>query len=267
MNSPGSLLDQIRVLENQSDSERFNQIIHWLQQWDIAPEVHEYATGRNIIIPSGKERRIGLGAHFDTVPGSPGANDNGSAIVVALEITRRLQQQPLGNPGVDVFIFDEEETGLLGSKAYLRQYGLNGMEAFLNLEMVGMGKHFALWPLNQRYRGHLLQTFEQTATNRGIINQRFDRILNTADHASFMAHGLNDCFSLTVISDGDIEAAQHYYKAMEFAVDDQTLYEILLKAPLFEHYHQSSDRSAHLSEQTLQMTVDTIWETFVNFQV
>lgn len=58
-----------------------------------------------------------LAAHYDTVEGSPGADDNASAIAVLLETARRLR-------GVDrvrevhCIAFCLEEEGLLGSLAY-----------------------------------------------------------------------------------------------------------------------------------------------------
>ena len=36
-----------------------------------------------------------LGAHYDTVPGSPGADDNASAIAVLLEVARNIQTVPV----------------------------------------------------------------------------------------------------------------------------------------------------------------------------
>ena len=35
-----------------------------------------------------------VGAHYDTVPGSPGANDNGSGVVTVLELARRFARRP-----------------------------------------------------------------------------------------------------------------------------------------------------------------------------
>ncbi|MBI5776398.1 MAG: M28 family peptidase, partial [Nitrospirae bacterium] len=58
-----------------------------------------------------------LAAHYDTVEGSPGADDNASAVAVLLETARRLR-------GVDrvrevhCIAFCLEEEGLLGSLAY-----------------------------------------------------------------------------------------------------------------------------------------------------
>lgn len=58
-----------------------------------------------------------IGAHFDTVPGSPGADDNGSGVVGLLAIARYFARRPLLR-GVRFCFFGREETGLMGSKAH-----------------------------------------------------------------------------------------------------------------------------------------------------
>jgi Zn-dependent M28 family amino/carboxypeptidase len=52
-----------------------------------------------------------VGAHLDTVPGSPGADDNASGVACLLELARIL---PARN--VLLAVFDEEETGLIGAE-------------------------------------------------------------------------------------------------------------------------------------------------------
>ncbi|MEL6922645.1 MAG: M28 family peptidase [Bacteroidota bacterium] len=257
------LIDQIKQLEQLSDLERFQLIIHWLRQMGIKPKLHKYATGTNIIVPTLQRPYYGLASHFDTVYQTPGANDNCSAIVVCLAVLRKLQASPFHRLGLQVFFFDQEEVGLKGSQAWIRKYGIRRMKGLLNLEMLGQGNHFALWPLTASHSGTLLQAFEQTATEQKISCDRYDRIvMNTADHAAFRKAGLEDCFTLTCISDQDREVAYHYYKALEFDVSPKTLMEIMERAPIFKHYHQPSDLSDHLSEESLQRAVDAIWATF-----
>ncbi|HZA26986.1 MAG TPA: M20/M25/M40 family metallo-hydrolase [Actinomycetota bacterium] len=50
------------------------------------------STSRNVVAtwPSPARRRILIGAHLDTVPRSPGANDNASGVAVILELARIL---------------------------------------------------------------------------------------------------------------------------------------------------------------------------------
>ena len=57
-----------------------------------------------------------LAAHYDTVIGSPGADDNASSLTVLLEVARRLQRAILTRP-VQFITFCLEEENLLGSRA------------------------------------------------------------------------------------------------------------------------------------------------------
>jgi Zn-dependent M28 family amino/carboxypeptidase len=58
-----------------------------------------------------------IGAHYDTVVGSPGADDNASGLVVLLQLAQRLSKTPLARP-VWLVAFCLEEQGLLGSAAF-----------------------------------------------------------------------------------------------------------------------------------------------------
>lgn len=86
----------------------------------------DYPGGQNIYatIPAtmgGTGKEIIVGAHFDTVTGSPGANDNASGSVVVLAIARFLVDVPCRTAPVTVVLFDQEETGLFGSRAFAMQ--------------------------------------------------------------------------------------------------------------------------------------------------
>ncbi len=59
-----------------------------------------------------------IGAHYDTVPGSPGADDNASALAVLLETAQALTAVSLTR-SIHFVAFSLEEQGLLGSAAYV----------------------------------------------------------------------------------------------------------------------------------------------------
>ena len=99
-------------------------------------------TGHNLIahLPDVKQPKIVLGAHYDSVPKSPGANDNASGTAVVLELARRLVDTPLVHQAWFV-AFDAEEDGLQGSKAFVNTVSpqfLSNLEAMLNFDMVGV---------------------------------------------------------------------------------------------------------------------------------
>jgi Zn-dependent M28 family amino/carboxypeptidase len=102
---------------------------------------------------------------------------------VCLEIIRIFKRRNGINRGLRVFFFDQEEVGLKGSAAYVRDFGFKDLTAFINMEVVGMGDEFALWPLDESSQGNALSQFEAVARRRNVLSKRFDQIItNTADH-------------------------------------------------------------------------------------
>lgn len=85
-----------------------------------------------------------LGAHYDSVPGTPGADDNASAVAVCLECARLIGEHKLGS--VMIVFFNREEDGLLGSKEFVdglsHPSSVKVSEAHI-FEMVGYRNHAA----------------------------------------------------------------------------------------------------------------------------
>ena len=65
---------------------------------------------------SGGSLPIVLGAHYDTVSGTPGADDNAASVAVVLEVAARLVEEPLNRPVV-IAVFDAEEPPYFHSEA------------------------------------------------------------------------------------------------------------------------------------------------------
>lgn len=84
-------------------------------------QLQTFPNGANVIatVPAtmGSGKLIVVGAHFDTVTGSPGANDNASGVAVVLAVGRYLRDTPCRTSPVMLALFDQEEVGLFGSRA------------------------------------------------------------------------------------------------------------------------------------------------------
>ncbi|MCF4966197.1 M28 family peptidase [Nostoc sp. CMAA1605] len=79
-----------------------------------------------------------IGAHYDAVPGTSGADDNATGVAVLLELARKFAAQPAKYP-LRLVAFDMEEYGLLGSADYanlLRQQQ-QPLRLMMSLEMLG----------------------------------------------------------------------------------------------------------------------------------
>lgn len=93
-----------------------------------------------------EDRHLIVGAHYDSVPGSPGANDNASGVAVMLEIGRILSARPASVPVVLV-AFGAEEGGprdprIAGSLRYVDRMSPGERRnalAMINLDMIGHG--------------------------------------------------------------------------------------------------------------------------------
>ncbi len=80
-----------------------------------------------------------IGAHYDAVPGTPGADDNATGVAVLLELAAVFSATPLTKYPVRLVAFDLEEYGLLGSTAYAQQLkqAKEKLRLMLSLEMLG----------------------------------------------------------------------------------------------------------------------------------
>ncbi|HLZ89552.1 MAG TPA: M28 family peptidase, partial [Puia sp.] len=102
-------IDLIKRLDNMSNYKRREIITNWLEDHQVKYWKHEYATGVNLVVDLGtSSRKIGVSSHFDRVKGSPGANDNSSAMAVCLDMIRKHQENGNMNIGLRIFFFDEE---------------------------------------------------------------------------------------------------------------------------------------------------------------
>lgn len=109
-----------------------------------------------------------VSAHYDTVPGSPGADDDASGIAALLELANRFAQQPLsGNQlRVNLCFFDGEEAGVerMGSGFYARSLSESGEEiaGAISLEMLGT---YTEEPASQTFPSQLLAPFYPSEGN------------------------------------------------------------------------------------------------------
>jgi Zn-dependent M28 family amino/carboxypeptidase len=101
-----------------------------------------------------------VGAHYDTVPSTPGADDNASAVAVLLELAGRLRQARLKAP-VLLAAFTLEEppaylTGHQGSRIFVRSCRRNGDRVLgaIILEMVGYTAPRQHYPFLSRWPGY-----------------------------------------------------------------------------------------------------------------
>jgi Zn-dependent M28 family amino/carboxypeptidase len=87
----------------------------------------------NVIAGDPLQAKILIGAHYDAVPGTPGADDNGSAVAVLLAAARAIGS----HESICYVAFNGEECGFVGSRTLVESLGSTCPEQVHILEMVG----------------------------------------------------------------------------------------------------------------------------------
>ena len=132
-------------------------------------------------------------AHYDTVPGSPGAADDSAGVAVALQVAGRLQAR--GPPERDVvfLITDGEEAGLLGARAFFARHPLaRRVGAVLNLESRGGGGRVYMFETGPG-NGGMIALFARAVRNptaNSLSGFVYDRMPNDTDFSLAKAKGL-----------------------------------------------------------------------------
>ncbi len=120
-----------------------------LAQWGSV-EIHTFVVGgktcKNLILNLPPQSRFAkrnlppilIGAHYDAVPGTPGADDNATGVAVLLELARIFAAEPVKYP-LRLVAFDMEEYGLIGSAEYVQKLKQEQqpLRLMISLEMLG----------------------------------------------------------------------------------------------------------------------------------
>jgi len=132
-----------------------------------------------------------VGAHYDTVWGSPGADDNASGVAALIEIARLLSTRPLERTVRCVAFVNEEPPhfllDLMGSVVYARAARARGddIRIMLSLEMLG---YYSSLPRSQRYPAGLGLCYPDRGNFIGFVSNLQSCRALLRLHRAFRAH-------------------------------------------------------------------------------
>jgi Zn-dependent M28 family amino/carboxypeptidase len=148
-------------------------------------------------IPGTRPNVVLIGAHYDSVFGSPGANDNGSGVAALLALARRFAGKPAQQTLRFVAFVNEEPpyflTEQMGSFVYAGRSKARGdrISAMISLETIG---YFSDAPHSQTYPSPGLGVFYPTVGNFiGFVSNVHSRALLRRSIALFRKHGKIPC--------------------------------------------------------------------------
>ncbi|MCS6813538.1 MAG: M28 family peptidase [Cyanobacteria bacterium] len=217
-----------------------------LGQWGVVT-MHEFAQRglhhQNLILDlpgRTSQSPVLIGAHYDAVLGTPGADDNASGVAVLLELARLFAQQPAYHP-MRLVAFDLEEYGMVGSSHYAQELHQRGepLRLMVSLEMLG---YVDTTPGSQRYPPGLEALYPAQGDFLALVGDDRTRLDLNHLSQSLRAAGI-PCECLLVNDRGlslpETRLSDHSpfwdqgYPAL-MATDTS-----FLRNP---HYHQASDR-------------------------
>lgn len=141
----------------------------------------------------GKPRVVVVGAHYDSAPGTPGANDNATGSAAVIELARALQQmRPEPGREIKLVLFVNEEppyfkTAQMGSMLHARELYTRGenVAAMLSLETIG---YYSDDKGSQHYPPPLDALYPDTGNFIAFVGDLGSRELVREALASFRRH-------------------------------------------------------------------------------
>lgn len=141
--------------------------------------------------------RVMLGAHYDSVIGSRGANDNGSGTAVCLELARVMAKAPT-HTDLSFGFWGSEEVGLVGSRLHaqnLEQSERDRLRGVFNNDMVATSWEPSekYWLLDLHGRSNPVNRAVLAAGDRLGYRTSMGEVfeMGRSDHASFSEVGVD----------------------------------------------------------------------------
>lgn len=260
-----SLLDRVRLLEGRRNAERQAMVARYLAAREVPFTRYPYATFEGsgetyaVEVGTGAPLVILIG-HHDAVPGSPGANDNASAVAILMVLAERLLQDPPRRIRVRCLFTGSEETGYLGARSYVKTAALDGVLGVLSLELCGIGDALVVWDVAEPFdRAPLVQAFAGTLEGLGYRRDESYHLVGRipvfgSDHRAFWEKGI-PAFGLTVVPRAEAEPLRQFVLNPWKGAFRQ----LVRRPPPFHTYHTAGDRSETLQPGALDLTTDALF--------
>ena len=204
----------------------------------------------NIIIPvnsNGSSKRLVLGAHYDSVAGSCGANDNAASVSILIHAAKKLLGK--ANRPIDIVFFDKEESPDKGSETYIRFIGKERISAMVNLDACGVGDYIAV-----NHKGNLENVLFYGLMDSKVLNVnnvKFVKNLPKSDDSSFDMFGIPN-ISVSVLTSSDIKFFNMFTELPEKY--PQSVRELYTRLDVMKTLHNSEfDTVDIVSQQSIDM--------------
>jgi Zn-dependent M28 family amino/carboxypeptidase len=255
------LLDIVRKLQGMTREDARRECMKLFRQFDVVEE--HYRTGINLVMRKPGRQQIVIAAHYDTVPGCPGANDDFSGVAVIYGIAQALWKKKLKH-GLTLCIFDEEERYCAGSRAFVAQHGVHDTKAVIDLELVGMGNVVGLWPVTRQTP--LVKMLAGVAKKKKLQVETIGELSwFWADYLPFREQGV-DSACITLVPKEDVQLMRKFLSQNKYVLPIKIMLGAVRIPRFFETYHTPKDTADKLNEKSLQLTKNLVIDAIKSLQ-
>ncbi len=209
------MLENVRLISKVNKVERRESLIKILKKNDLKYKIHHEKFGNhfvdNIIVTFNSEIKLPklvIGAHYDNIEGSCGANDNGSGVSILIAVAKYLKLNKANMP-IDLVFFDREEYEDRGSEQYIFNTGRENIYAMINIDTCGFGDMMLIGP-----EKNLGVMKEKKIISEGLLDKEYIEIIKItpgSDDRSFESENIPN-ISIGVVPKGDVEIIQKLIK-------------------------------------------------------
>ena len=262
-----ALLEQIKLFEGKNDTDRRLILERLLKKHGIKYTKEQFYAGYNVITTKQgiSDREILAICHTDAFSDSPGANDNASAVVVLVDVLRRMKKYNPNNT-IKIIFFDQEEIFCVGSREYVKKHGVEDTLAVLDLELVGRGDIVGIWPITRKVaKSKLLKSIHRVCKKQKIPHEDAKRIpMFWGDYLPFREEGVKESVCLTLIPKEEANTVRRFAAGSKMRITLLYLFRLLKVPDFFKHYHSPLDTSSYLHEKDLQKMVKVVYEVIID---
>lgn len=196
---PAGPLAELGKLRSDSNGGRLQGLREILEAHGIPFEVQTFTSdrgeGHNLVAAFGTGgREIVVGAHYDAVKLKDGALsrgmvDDGAGVIALVRLAEALRGRPLRHR-VRIAFFDQEEVGLLGSKAFVAALKPADVAADVNVDIVAYGDTLVFGGGQGEANDPLVRALQRVCAARRLACLEFSPHFPAGDDRSFNAAGI-----------------------------------------------------------------------------
>ena len=202
---PGTLMPMPVVLLGGQDSETVERLVAkgtTKARFAAQPRLPGPGAAHNVVgeVPGRVPGEVVvLGAHLDSVAGSPGAFDDGAGVVTTLEVARLIRASGPTRRTLRVVAVTGEEMGMVGSTAYVRQHRAELGAVIAMVQIDGVAQVWTDWMVFGRkdVQAGLERALSPLGTASGTprVEPLGPLFLAFSDHAPFALEGIPTTFA------------------------------------------------------------------------